>query len=99
MPVSHTDITTALHGQTFGRNDSLAGKMNTGIYTLANFTQLAVSCDYNGTDVRRINFTFRFHTGTSYVFRINTPAGAKTFVLDFYDYNGNFTRLWQGTLN
>ena len=73
--------------------------MDAGIYVLSNFTQLDVTCDYNGADVSRINFTFSFYTGTKYVFRINTPAGAKSFVLDFYDRNGNFTRLWHGTLN
>lgn len=73
--------------------------MDTGIYTLANFTRLSVNCDYSGTEVSRINFTFSFYTGSRYVFRINTSPGSWSFILDFYDYNDNFTRVWQGKLS
>ena len=78
-------------------NDSLAGKMNAGIYTIAQFAQFSVGCDYSGSEVSRINLQFSFATGTRYVLRF--AIDTKTVTLDFYGYSGTYTRKWQGTLN
>lgn len=41
--VSHTDITTALHGQTFGRNDSLSGMIKASSITVKTTNQGQIS--------------------------------------------------------
>lgn len=80
-----------------GINDSLTSKMDTGIYTIAQFAQFSVGCDYSGSEVSRINLQFSFATGTRYVLRF--AIDTKTVTLDFYGYSGTYTRKWQGTLN
>ena len=96
-----TDISSIGNGTVTGGisslNDSLADKMDTGIYTIAQFAQFSVGCDYSGSEVNRINLQFAFATGTRYVLRF--AVDTKTVTLDFYGYSGIYTRKWQGTLN
>ena len=96
-----TDISSIGNGTVTGGlsslNNSLAGKMNAGIYTIAQFAQFSVGCDYTGSEVSRINLQFAFATGTRYVLRF--AVDTKTVILDYYGYSGTYTRKWQGTLN
>lgn len=66
--------------------------------SLSQFSQVSFSPTLENGNVIRLNFTFKYASGSYYELKFFT-ATTKQIVLDYVSSSGSFSRIWSGTLN
>ncbi len=86
-------------------NESLAAKATTTALNavdaklgLSQFSQVSFAPTIENNNVTRLNFTFKYASGSYYELKFFT-ASTKQIVLDYVSSTGTFSRVWSGTLN